>query len=107
MTATAPVLVAIDTLEAPEHHDPLPGFPAVWNGQSVTVTAILKRTVVVEDATGYRHLALKGAVLVDPSVVRWHLERERKGLTIANQSSAARARRRERIRAARQPKRPK
>jgi hypothetical protein len=91
----------VAALEPPEPHQaPLPGFPALWQGQGVTVTAVLKRTVVVEDATGYRHVVLKADVLVDPAAVRWYLEREHKGATITNQSAAERARRQQRAREA-------
>lgn len=69
--AVAPTLATVADLVAPEGQELAPGFRADWRGAAVTVTAVLERTVVVEDADAERWVALKAAVLVDPDAMRW------------------------------------
>lgn len=63
--------VALSALQPPgPHQEPRPGFAALWQGRSVTVTAVLERTAVVL-VDGEKVLVRKPEVSVDPDRVEW------------------------------------
>lgn len=69
-TATALTTLRAAT-DAEEERAPKPTFPARWNGEGYTCTAVLERTAVLRDGDGEKHLANQADVLVDPTSIEW------------------------------------
>ena len=64
-------MITLDTVELGEEQVLLPGFEAVLDSQSVLVTAVLERTVVIEPQPGAEKVLVnKARCLVYPSALK-------------------------------------
>ncbi len=65
-----PDLVPLATVAIPADHILAVPIEGMWQGMAVEVRAVLTRTAVVEDRTGYRHVVPLAEVFVDPTAIR-------------------------------------